>query len=77
MEIISLFVFIVFIFAVFAMAFAGLMHMTDTWEVFIKYYILKECRHDYSKWAQLGSNGIQQRECNKCGWVERSSGNYR
>lgn len=72
MEIFALFIFILFMFVVFVTAAIGLMHMTDTWEVFVKYYILKECRHDYSKWTQIGNTGSQQRECVKCGWVDRS-----
>lgn len=61
-----------FVFAAGVLIIIGLMNMTDTWEVFVKYYILKECRHEYSKWKQVGTQGAQWRECSKCGWVDRS-----
>jgi hypothetical protein len=72
MEIFVGFLILLFVFVVCVGAIFLLMNMTDTWDVFVKYYILKECRHDYSKWTQIGNTGSQQRECVKCGWVDRS-----
>ena len=65
---------LIFIFATIILAIYGFFHLTELWDVIDRYYIKKECRHEFGKWTTPTNNGSQIRECQKCGWVER---NYR